>query len=166
MSVLICYDGSRSAGTHADSTSPSRPEAPSVLARAECLELLGAARFGRLAVSNPDRPPVIRPVHYVFDQSSQSVVFRSSHGSKLGALLRSGKASFEIDGLDRSGTSGWSVVIAGVAEEITGPAEIERLQSSGLESWAPGDRHSLVRIRAFTVSGRRVTRAGGALSSP
>ena len=133
--------------------------APTVLNRQECLELLGVSRFGRLAVSIPGKPPVIRPVHYVFDQPSQSVVIRSIRGSKLGALLRHQQAAFEIDGIDETGTTGWSVIITGGTEEITGRAEIERLLASGLESWAPGDSHTLVRIRAFTVTGRRVTRA-------
>jgi nitroimidazol reductase NimA-like FMN-containing flavoprotein (pyridoxamine 5'-phosphate oxidase superfamily) len=133
--------------------------APTVLDRQECLELLGAARFGRLAVSIPDKPPVIRPVHYVFDEASQSVVIMSVSGSKLGALLRSAQAAFEIDSVDETGTNGWSVIITGVTEEITSRSEIERLLASGLEPWAPGDSHTLVRIRAFTVTGRRI--AGG-----
>lgn len=129
-----------------------------VLDRAECLALLVGARFGRLAVSLPDRPPVIRPVHYLFDEPSQSVVFKSAHGSKLGALLRTQQAAFEIDGFDAAGTSGWSVVITGVAEEVTSRADLERFASSGIESWAAGEQASVVRVRAFTVSGRRVAR--------
>jgi uncharacterized protein len=138
--------------------SPPRTNA-AVLDRQECLTLLVASRFGRLAVSIPDKPPVIRPVYYLFDEPSMSVVIRSTRGSKLGALLRSQQAAFEIDGIDDSGTSGWSVIITGITEEITRRAEIERLLASGLESWAPGDSHTLVRIRAFTVTGRRIARA-------
>jgi nitroimidazol reductase NimA-like FMN-containing flavoprotein (pyridoxamine 5'-phosphate oxidase superfamily) len=142
----------------ADITASAAPTAAVVLDRQECLELLDASRFGRLAVSIPDKPPVIRPVHYVFDRASQSVVIRSARGSKLGALLRSQQAAFEIDGIDETGTTGWSVIITGGTEEITSRTEIERLLASGLEFWAPGRLHRLVRIRAFTVTGRRIAR--------
>jgi nitroimidazol reductase NimA-like FMN-containing flavoprotein (pyridoxamine 5'-phosphate oxidase superfamily) len=131
----------------------------SVLDRAECLGLLEASRFGRLAVSMCDQPPVIRPVHYMFDRPSQSVVFRSARGSKLGALLSRHQAAFEIDGVDQVAASGWSVIITGVAEEIASRSEMERVLALGLEPWAPGDPHTVVRIRAFTVSGRRIARA-------
>jgi uncharacterized protein len=129
-----------------------------VLDRGECLELLRQSRFGRLAVSVPGQPPVIRPVHYLFDEPTQSIVINSAHGSKLGALLRSQQAAFEIDGLDPTGTNGWSVIATGNTEEITSRSEIERIESAGIEPWAPGDHHTLVRIRAFTVTGRRVAR--------
>jgi hypothetical protein len=59
------------------------------LDREDCVRLLSATSVGRLAVSasGPGTPPVIRPVNYVFETSSQSVVFRSARGSKFTALL-------------------------------------------------------------------------------
>src|SRR5215475_530350 len=87
------------------------------LSRAECLELLAASRFGRLAVVSAHSTPVIRPVNYVFDASSQSVVFRTGWGTKFHALLTAGKAAFEIDGVDNATKTGWSVIISGIAEE-------------------------------------------------
>lgn len=143
--------------SRADSTTAA-PTTVAVLDRGECLELLRRSRFGRLAVAVPGRPPLIRPVRYLFDDPSQSVVIHTAHGSKLGALLASQQAAFEIDGVEDGGTGGWSVIITGVAEEITSRAERERIEAAGLESWAPGDRRALVRIRAFTVTGRRITR--------
>lgn len=129
------------------------------LSRSECLRLLAANNFGRLAVNRPEGAPLIRPVNYIFDERSQSVVFRTDAGSKFGTLVRTRKASFEIDGIDDARRTGWSVVIAGVTEEIIGRSEIERLAAMRLESWAPGTRHFWVRIRAFTVSGRRISPA-------
>jgi len=58
------------------------------LDRDQCLRLLAEANLGRLAVNAPGWPPVIRPVNYVFDESSQSVVFRSAQGSKFSALVQ------------------------------------------------------------------------------
>lgn len=126
------------------------------LSREECLRLLRATSFGRLAVSLADRAPLIRPVNYLFDEPSQSVVFRTAAGSKFGALVRARRASFEIDGIDHGERSGWSVIIAGATEEVVSRAEIDRLDAHGLESWAAGANHFWIRIRAFTVSGRRI----------
>ncbi len=126
------------------------------LDRSECLALLAATRFGRLAVTSPQGTPLIRPVNYVFDDRSQSVVFRSGVGTKFSALAASGKAAFEIDGIDETTRTGWSVIISGVTEEITSPTEIDRLRATGVEPWAPEGKHHWVRVRAYTVTGRRI----------
>ena len=127
------------------------------LDRAECLRLLTEGTLGRIAVNVPHRPqPMIRPVNYVFDKPSQSVLIRSGSGSKLSALLRTVRAAFEIDGIDPVGRVGWSVIIQGVTEEITDPAELRRIGALGLEPWAPGHKDHWIRIRANTVSGRRI----------
>jgi nitroimidazol reductase NimA-like FMN-containing flavoprotein (pyridoxamine 5'-phosphate oxidase superfamily) len=127
------------------------------LDRAECLRLLAAGTVGRIAVNAPHRPqPVIRPVNYVFDEPSQSVLIRSGFGSKLFALLCAVGAAFEIDGIDPVGRVGWSVIIQGITEEITNPAELQRIEALGLEPWAPGHKDHWIRIRARTVSGRRI----------
>jgi hypothetical protein len=125
------------------------------LSREECLELLAAHRFGRLAVVM-NGAPVIRPVNYVFDQASQSVVFRTARGSKFHALLHAAKASFEIDGIDEAARTGWSVVIQGVTAEVTVPNDIGRFDRLGLQPWAPGPKPHWVHIRASTLSGRRI----------
>lgn len=126
------------------------------LSRAECLQLLGEHHFGRLVVSTAEGPPVIRPVNYVFDQPSQSVVFRTAGGSKFHALIRSAAAVFEIDGIDESARTGWSVIVQGIADEVTDPRTTRRLDRLGLEPWAPGAKRHWMHVRAWTVSGRRI----------
>jgi nitroimidazol reductase NimA-like FMN-containing flavoprotein (pyridoxamine 5'-phosphate oxidase superfamily) len=127
------------------------------LGRPECLRLLAATAIGRIAVSVTEWDhPVIRPVNYVFDESSQSVLIRSGSGSKLHALLRSAMAAFEIDGIDTAEHVGWSVIIVGIAEEIDNAAEVRRIERLGLEPWPPGRKGHWIRIRTNTVSGRRV----------
>src|SRR2546422_721051 len=74
--------------------------------REECLRLLAATEMGRLAVGMAGSAPAIRPVNYVFDESSQSVIFRSARGSKFTALLLAGEAAFEIDGVEPGGPTG------------------------------------------------------------
>jgi nitroimidazol reductase NimA-like FMN-containing flavoprotein (pyridoxamine 5'-phosphate oxidase superfamily) len=129
------------------------------LSRDECLDLLSSRNFGRLAVVMSNGSPVIRPVNYVFDPRSQSVVFRTGRGSKLHALLNAAKAAFEIDGIDEATRSGWSVIIEGVTAEVTVPSDIGRLERLGLQPWAPGPKPHWVHIRARTVSGRRIAPA-------
>jgi nitroimidazol reductase NimA-like FMN-containing flavoprotein (pyridoxamine 5'-phosphate oxidase superfamily) len=145
-------------GLAGKSEQPTRPVTEMLeLDRTECLGLLAATGVGRIVVSVTEWDnPVIRPVSYLFDESSQSVLIRSAPGSKLHALLRSAKAAFEIDGTDPAGRVGWSVIVIGVSEEITNPAELRRVESLGLEPLAPGHKGRWIRIRANTVSGRRI----------
>jgi len=126
------------------------------LPREECLRLLASHSFGRLAVSMGEKAPVLRPVNYLFDEPSQSVVFRTAVGSGFHALLRSAEATFEIDGIEEHARTGWSVIMSGVADEVTDPNEISRLDALDLDSWAPGHRAHWMRIRALTASGRRI----------
>jgi nitroimidazol reductase NimA-like FMN-containing flavoprotein (pyridoxamine 5'-phosphate oxidase superfamily) len=126
------------------------------LSREECLELLASHHFGRLAVVMSNGAPIIRPVNYVFDPRSQSVVFRTGRGSKLHALMNAAKATFEIDGIDEGALAGWSVIIEGVTAEVTVPDDIGHLERLGLRLWAPGPKPHWVHIRAWTVSGRRI----------
>jgi nitroimidazol reductase NimA-like FMN-containing flavoprotein (pyridoxamine 5'-phosphate oxidase superfamily) len=130
------------------------------LDREECIRLLATKNLGRLAVNVAGWAPVICPVNYAFDQSSQSVVFRSDRGGKLTALALSGQAAFEIDDLDPSGRSGWSVIVIGRAEEVTEPAEAARLEQLGLCSLAPGAEPRWIRIRSTVISGRRIRSTG------
>lgn len=127
------------------------------LDRAECVALLQATSFGRIVLMEPLQMPLIRPVNYVFDPESQSVVFQTVSGSKLNSLVRSSRAWFEIDGLDCGRRTGWSVILAGHTEMITQPHEIRRLERLGQPSWLVGERLRWVRIRARTISGRRLS---------
>ena len=99
---------------------------------------------------------MISPVNYVFDDRAQSVAFRTSEGTKLHELLHVRHAVFEIDESDPSSRTGWSVIISGVPEEVTRPAEVQRLEGLGLDLWAPGPRAHWIRIGAWSVSGRRI----------
>jgi len=152
---------SQSNGTLAGAaeSEPSTPPGTEMLDldRPECLRLLAETAVGRIAVSVTECDnPVIRPVTYLFDAPSQSVLIRTAPGSKLHAILRSARAAFEIDGIDAASRGGWSVIIVGVCEEITSPAELRRIAGLGLDPWAPGNKGHWIRIRANVVSGRRI----------
>jgi nitroimidazol reductase NimA-like FMN-containing flavoprotein (pyridoxamine 5'-phosphate oxidase superfamily) len=129
------------------------------LGRERCLRLLAGSVFGRVAVNSAGWPPLIRPVFYVFDEPSQSVIFRSAAGSKLTSLLRSERVAFEVDGVDLDERLGWSVIVVGPVEALTGGAELERLRRSQLRTWVADEPAHYMRIHATVVSGRRLTRA-------
>ena len=124
------------------------------LDRAVCLEHLAAGRFGRLVVAMPGASPVVRPVNYVFDQSS--VLIQTHAGSKLYALLHAREATFEVDEVDHETRTGWSVIATGVVEEVTHPLELRRIERLGAPPWVSGSDMRWMRLRAFTVSGRRI----------
>ena len=131
------------------------------LSRSECLTLLADNEFGRVVVAgSPAAPPLIRPVNYIYDEATGSVVFRTARGSKFHAMVRAASACFEIDGIDPGARSGWSVIISGVAEELTRPTDLRRLDAAAPESWASGQKRHWLSIRAWTVSGRRTVHPG------
>jgi nitroimidazol reductase NimA-like FMN-containing flavoprotein (pyridoxamine 5'-phosphate oxidase superfamily) len=146
-------------GVTTDTASPQSATEMLELSREECLQLLKTQNFGRLAVNMGKGAPVIRPVNYAFDEHSQSVVFRTALGSKFHALLHSTHAAFEVDRVEQSTHTGWSVIVHGVTDEITHPGEIQRLKELGLEPWAPGYKAHWIHIRAWTISGRRIVLA-------
>jgi uncharacterized protein len=133
------------------------------LSREECLDMLAGHHFGRVAVVLHNGAPVIRPVNYVFDRPSQSVVFRTARGSKLHALLHAARATFEIDGIDDAARTGWSVIIEGATAEVNHPHEVGNLNRLELDPWAPGPKPHWVRIRARRVTGRRIMLADDGL---
>lgn len=120
----------------------------------ECLELLGEFVIGRLAVEATGRPRIF-PVNYVMD--GNSIVFRTSAGTKLSEACHERFVAFEIDEADRQMHTGWSVVVSGVAHHVTDPAEVERLSVLPLRPWGPGHKDHFVRVTPVQVSGRRIT---------
>lgn len=125
------------------------------LDREQCLRLLGTGAVGRVVVLTPGGTPLIRPVNYVFDEPSQSVAFRCEQGTKLISLLRAARAWFEVDEIDVTRRTGWSVIVAGATETVARPDEIRRLES--LDSWTAEPAAQWFRIRARVVSGRRIS---------
>ena len=117
--------------------------------RDECLTLLAGMPIGRLALASPGAPPLVVPVNYVLD--GEVVVFRSDAGEKV-LLLRGSPVSFQIDQIDPSRRTGWSVLVQGVAYEAT-PREVEHLH---IEPWAPGEKSHWVRIVPASITGRRI----------
>lgn len=125
------------------------------LTREECVELLGDQVIGRLAVVVGGRPEIF-PINYVLD--GEAVVFRTNAGTKLAGTTQA-EVAFEVDLTHAKTMSGWSVVVHGIAQEITDSdrADVqERLRSLPLGVWVPGERPHLLRIVPVEITGRRV----------
>jgi uncharacterized protein len=124
-----------------------------ILSRDECVTLLTRNHLGRVGLSSGALPTIL-PVNYWCD--GWSIHVRTSEGSKLDAALRNAVVAFEVDDFDAFGHTGWSVVVTGLAREITDRHELERLADAPLARWAPGPGDHVVAISLEVVSGRRV----------
>lgn len=135
------------------------PEAPVAvtlesLTREECFELLASVEVGRVGLLVGGKPEIL-PVNYVVEGSA--VVFRTSEDSVLNqAALQ--VVAFQADRIDEPTHSGWSVLVQGVAQDVSSAVDTtsERLRRLSLFTWAPGARHRWFRIRVDTISGRRL----------
>ena len=128
-----------------------------VLTNDECLQLLASRDVGHLAVMIGYYPQVFT-VNYRLDDFV--VVFRTHAGTKLSAAHHH-NVGFHVDHVDPVTRTGWSVLVQGMAEVVsgrTGDAATERALSLRVQSWAGGDRHELVRIIPAHVTGRRLER--------
>jgi nitroimidazol reductase NimA-like FMN-containing flavoprotein (pyridoxamine 5'-phosphate oxidase superfamily) len=131
------------------------------LSRARCFDLLATAVVGRVGVS-VRALPVILPVGYVV--AGERVVFRTAPGTKLDAAVHRSVVAFETDRYDPAGDWGWSVLVQGVASEISGVAELDEARAMLGRDW-PFLTEDLVRfisIEGTFVSGR----AFGAVPAP
>jgi uncharacterized protein len=124
-----------------------------VLSRDECLRLLGTAALGRVAVTTAALPTIL-PVNFRFD--GQHILIRTGRGTKLAAATRNAVVAFEVDEVEPTTREGWSVVVTGVARELTDPDELAEAQTPALERWAVGEDHWVVAISTEMVSGRRL----------
>jgi uncharacterized protein len=124
-----------------------------ILTEEECLELLRSRNVGRIAL-NDHGQPLIFPVNYASDD--RAVVFRTAPGMKLTQAPMS-KVAFQIDEVDTAAGVAWSVMVQGVAYEITSALDhlSERMRELVVEPMAPGERKNWVAVVRREISGRR-----------
>ncbi len=126
------------------------------LSREECLELLATVPVGRVGVSIGALPAVL-PVNFCVTE--HAVIFRSKAGAKLSAATAGAVVAFEADRYDETGKSGWSVLVQGMAQEITDPDALAAAGGLPLESWAfDGAADHVIAVELAMVSGRRINR--------
>ena len=124
----------------------------------ECLRRLASRDVGRLSVIVGHYPQIF-VVNYRLDDFV--VVFRTHAGTKLDAANHA-NVGFQVDHIDEATRSGWSVLIQGMAEDVTdriADSTTERSRDLGIVPWVPGDNPRLVRILPAHITGRELTPA-------
>jgi len=124
----------------------------------ECLSLLRLHRLGRVALDVDGRPQVF-PVNYAL--SGRVVAFRTAPGTKLANAPMS-HVAFEIDDYDSTTGVGWSVMVKGIAYEITDALDHDSVEARRqlVRPMAPGQRDRWVAIRPDEITGRRFRHHG------
>ncbi|HTW20499.1 MAG TPA: pyridoxamine 5'-phosphate oxidase family protein [Mycobacteriales bacterium] len=122
------------------------------MSRAECLEALRSQRLGRIAISQNALPSIL-PVNYAMDVAN--IVFRTSAGSALARACNKTIVAFEIDRYEPATGTGWSVVVVGAADALSG-GDWLRAVELGLPSAAAADGEVFIRITPGMITGRVV----------
>jgi uncharacterized protein len=133
------------------------------LTREQCLALLQGSDVGRVGYV-ADGLAIILPVN--FTMLNEDIVFCTAKGRKLSWLSLRGRLSFQADDSSPADHKGWSVLVHGVAREVTDPADLELLRSRPQLSWLRSSEEHWVRITVESISGRALHRAGAQVSEP
>jgi len=126
------------------------------LTRTQCEAHLRAGGVGRLAFVAA-RGPVAHPVNYVVHEGEVVVSTTEAQAARLEGL---GVVGFEVDRVDVALSEGWSVLVSGPVRRVAAPDELAALGDLGLQPWAGGERHALVRIRPDELTGRVIVTQG------
>ncbi len=112
-------------------------------------DLLRSRNFGRLGLSEDDRPDIF-PVNYLCD--GETILFRTAAGSKLRALTHNRHVVFEVDA--ETGGGVWSVVLKGLAVHQDVDPVLTDQELDSLPRWVPTQPFDYVRITPDTMRGR------------
>lgn len=120
----------------------------------ECARLLDSHHFGRVAVNGQDGLAIF-PVNYTWDRGH--VAIRTNPGSHVSDMAQK-QVAFEIDRVDDEARTGWSVLVAGVAYEVTDSIDevSEEMRDLPVDTWVPGEHKCWLRIEPRSITGRRV----------
>lgn len=123
------------------------------LSREESVALLGATGVGRVGVTRDGVSHVV-PVNYAV--YGDSLVFRCGTGTKLAAAAAGRPMAFEVDQIDESTGTGWSVLVSGSSRVVDDEETLAAVEVLGLRCFDPSGKHAVVQIQALLVSGREI----------
>jgi nitroimidazol reductase NimA-like FMN-containing flavoprotein (pyridoxamine 5'-phosphate oxidase superfamily) len=134
---------------------PGRAPQLTELDAAESATRLEGGGIGRIVFTDEQGPTAV-PVS--FKLLDGDVVFRSSEESTIGRVLAAAPlpVSFEVDHIDDALHEGWSVLVHGRAHRITDGQELEQARALAIEPWSGVERNLYVRVRAASLTGRRI----------
>lgn len=122
------------------------------LTREECEAHLAGGGLGRLVFLSAGVPLAL-PVNFRYLDGD--VVFRTRAAGVLAAAAGT-IVGFEVDRIDEAMSEGWSVLISGPSRIVDEEEELKQIAQLGVEPWPGGRREAVVRIKAATISGRRI----------
>ena len=122
-----------------------------ILERAECLQLLATAAFGRLAYSCGGIPAVV-PVNVA--SAHDRMLFRLGAGAALAAIYDRQLLTLEVDAIDLDACCGWSVNIVGTPGGD--PRSTRRNRRAGAQVMVAAESTRLFSLRTDHVEGRRL----------
>ncbi len=135
-------------------------DASEVLSTSECWSRLRGTPVGRLAVVVHGHPDIF-PVNHLVDHGS--LLFRTAEGTKLAGAVGH-PVAFEVDGYGLDTGTAWSVVVKGLAAEVTRMDDVIDVMGYPLFPWHMSHKPHFIRIEPVSVTGRRYVVAGGAFS--
>jgi nitroimidazol reductase NimA-like FMN-containing flavoprotein (pyridoxamine 5'-phosphate oxidase superfamily) len=98
----------------------------------------------------------IVPVNYAV--ADGALWFQSTPGSRLARECNGRQVLVEIDSVDTTTRSGWSLIITGVAHNVEA-VEVPNFLG-GLEVWPRGPHTTFVRVHPDEITGRRLQPRG------
>lgn len=106
-----------------------------------------------------DGVQVIHPVNYATDV--KSVVIKVSPYSILATNAPMAQVAFEVDHIDETNHEGWSVLMQGIAHDVTDTIDevSEILRKLSVSPWAPGYKPCWLKVTASAISGRRIVKS-------
>ncbi len=123
-----------------------------------CLQHLRSAQVGRLAIVL-DEYPLVLPVNYRLVETSGLtwVALRTRPGNVIEQA--SPRVAFEIDEIDATHRSGWSVLVRGTLQPVNPDAAGFR-ERFDTEPWLTSERDAWLVIEPFAITGRALHPAG------
>jgi hypothetical protein len=123
----------------------------------ECWHLLGRASGIARVVWSGTHGAAIVPVNYTV--ADGAVWFQTTPESRFARECRNQPVLVEVDVLDAATHSGWSVIVAGVADFIDADEVPEIL--GDLQVWPHGPHSVFVRVAPDRLTGRRLVQRPG-----
>ncbi|GAA2071999.1 pyridoxamine 5'-phosphate oxidase family protein [Microbacterium hatanonis] len=138
------------------STPESTPPLVTTLSAAECWALIEQGDMGRIALVDPTGDPEVFPVNYL--SRKRIVYIRTANDSKLRHIRSHPAVALEIDGAD--GTLHWSVLLRGIAQQVTTDEELRESGAASLQTSTPTLKRYVIRVEPTAVAGRRFREPG------
>lgn len=135
-----------------------QPRQLEVLSPRECYALAQTKPFGRV-VFTEEGLPAVHPVN--FRLHGDDIVFRVAGGGKLATAVANAIVAFQVDDIDETHHTGWTVTFVGRSSLITDVDELVDVAGTWLRPWVSPPREHFVRVTPGKITGRRMLLPNG-----